>query len=635
MKKIKITKEQFDKITNLLKEGLPTIKTNEVDKAFKQAFLNKDIKNLGENESEFKISSPLKGVSASKQGKFMKESTGDLKSETMELIKYLYRKSEELSQFWVDNNLTYDDICDTLESKGLIIKKDGKYTLSKSLGSAEEAIKAVENELSQLIGGDKEEVAVATELDEEEGQASQHLTVVTFNREYAILEDSNGDYYAFYYHEYKPNIEEYIDAPITGGELHREPVGGGEIDNEIDYEYGDKEITAEAIQEFVNDNINQLSKGYGVEGTNDGMDINKLDEPLKNEILGIGYKPNDSNNKEFLAFLNNLSFNDESLNEMHGEDEDSFIQRKMANGLSQKTAKTLYNIRQNSDRQDTERFANRDAANDAANIDKLKSKVQSKSEPKKPVGQYNMFGGVDETSTTGSVGGAFTAPLGAEPIKKEMPIVTNVKVVKEGFELGKGYTHFAIFKADGKIATGWDYSSLYDKYEKGYDNESIKEYSKEDIKSDFPENKVSDFKIVTRKALEKKGINPLDTNNWYKTNVNETTDVASAGNFQYDTPGGLTMDLGKNNPKTKAEKTPQWAGGEFVEQPDCSKLNNNKEAQNGGCNTGASSLKTKKAKGSINAPSLGENKIYETIAKKTGLSIDEVKRIIESKTNKS
>jgi hypothetical protein len=35
--------------------------------------------------------------------------------------------------------------------------------------------------------------------------------------------------------------------------------------------------------------------------------------------------------------------------------------------------------------------------------------------------------------------------------------------------------------------------------------------------------------------------------------MNETMDVASAGNFQYDTPGGLTMDLGKNNPKTKAE----------------------------------------------------------------------------------
>jgi hypothetical protein len=66
----------------------------------------------------------------------------------------------------------------------------------------------------------------------------------------------------------------------------------------------------------------------------------------------------------------------------------------------------------------------------------------------------------------------------------------------------------------------------------------------------------------------------------------------------------------KDGKKPKAFKVPQWAGGEMVEQPDCSKMNNNKEAQNGGCNSGASSLKTKKLSGSVNAPSIGENKNY-------------------------
>jgi len=86
---------------------------------------------------------------------------------------------------------------------------------------------------------------------------------------------------------------------------------------------------------------------------------------------------------------------------------------------------------------------------------------------------------------------------------------------------------------------------------------------------------------------------------------------------------------------TKAETTPLYPKGEFPIQPDCSKPNNNKEAQNGGCNSGASSLKTKKASGSIISPSLAENKIYETIAAKTGKSIDEVKRIIKSKNGKA
>jgi hypothetical protein len=116
--------------------------------------------------------------------------------------------------------------------------------------------------------------------------------------------------------------------------------------------------------------------------------------------------------------------------------------------------------------------------------------------------------------------------------------------------------------------------------------------------------------------------------------VGETTTVASAGNFQYDTPGlanvGGNGDF-KKPKKTKAEKTPQWAGGSFVKQPECSKLNNNKEAQNGGCNQGASSLHIVKGKGSVNAPSLAENTILEEIAKKTGKTIEEVKKIIDSK----
>ena len=91
----------------------------------------------------------------------------------------------------------------------------------------------------------------------------------------------------------------------------------------------------------------------------------------------------------------------------------------------------------------------------------------------------------------------------------------------------------------------------------------------------------------------------------------------------------------KEGKKSKAEKTPLYPKGEFPIQPDCSKPNNNEEAQNGGCNSGASSLKTKKASGSIISPSLAENKIYETIAAKTGKSIDEVKRIIKSKNGKA
>jgi hypothetical protein len=110
--------------------------------------------------------------------------------------------------------------------------------------------------------------------------------------------------------------------------------------------------------------------------------------------------------------------------------------------------------------------------------------------------------------------------------------------------------------------------------------------------------------------------------------------IQSTGNFQYDTPGlniGRNGEFKKGGKKPKAFKTPQWAGGAIVEQPECSKLNNNEVAQKGGCNSGASSLKMEKPSGSINAPSLGENKIFEEIAKRTGKTIEEVKQIISNK----
>jgi hypothetical protein len=62
--------------------------------------------------------------------------------------------------------------------------------------------------------------------------------------------------------------------------------------------------------------------------------------------------------------------------------------------------------------------------------------------------------------------------------------------------------------------------------------------------------------------------------------------------------------------KENAFDKTQWAGGEFVEFDDCTKLNNNKEAQKGKCSTGAvdNVVKLQKTKSNVNAPSLSESK---------------------------
>jgi hypothetical protein len=86
------------------------------------------------------------------------------------------------------------------------------------------------------------------------------------------------------------------------------------------------------------------------------------------------------------------------------------------------------------------------------------------------------------------------------------------------------YTHFAVRKSDNKIVSGWEYKNL--------DNESIKEYSKIDLKDNFPNNKLSDFKIVTKKSLENNNVNPFDTNNWYKIEELTEEEVQSVPNIR-------------------------------------------------------------------------------------------------------
>lgn len=107
-----------------------------------------------------------------------------------------------------------------------------------------------------------------------------------------------------------------------------------------------------------------------------------------------------------------------------------------------------------------------------------------------------------------------------------------------------------------------------------------------------------------------------------------TAGIGSVG--PYDT-GALPNIAGdgtfKKGKKTEAEKTPQIKNGSFVKLNSCVKLNNNKSAQNGKCNQGDS--------GVVSYSKTAPSSLYEVIAKKTGKTIEEVKRIIESKNTKA
>jgi len=124
-----------------------------------------------------------------------------------------------------------------------------------------------------------------------------------------------------------------------------------------------------------------------------------------------------------------------------------------------------------------------------------------------------------------------------------------------------------------------------------------------------------------------------DEEELYKGKIDEMS--TAGGTPPISTPTGQYTQpaiWAKDEKNWKGNKKTQWPGGSFVEFDDCTKLNNNKDAQNGKCSVGASDnvIKLKKSKGNVNAPSLAES-IYLKIAEKTGKSVIEIKNIIETK----
>lgn len=84
------------------------------------------------------------------------------------------------------------------------------------------------------------------------------------------------------------------------------------------------------------------------------------------------------------------------------------------------------------------------------------------------------------------------------------------------------------------------------------------------------------------------------------------------------------------DPMSESDNTTKtsYPKGEFVEFDDCVRLNNNKKAENGGCSTGAidNVVKTKSTSGSV----ISKDAIYYEVAKQTGKTIEEVKKIIDN-----
>jgi hypothetical protein len=283
MKKIKLTKEQYDKLVKL-----NLIQENNVDKLFKTSLSKTkvhDLKYMPEEKitlgSKFNIKKPLPNIK------------NNLNEELNKLLEYIYGLNEEFSPFWENNNLSYDDICEILESKGYLVKKENTYKVSKKLGDVKTVKEQMLNTLNEIVGNIEEDsnVPFGADFDSNapwrtedphiskgEKSKDKFINVKYKNPEIAILSDINtGDLFVFYHAD--------LDSNVLANYATRH--GFPDADGDIEYQ-DDFDIDEEVLENYINDNFQKISKGSGLQDFESGkVDMVKIDDEVKQELLEL------------------------------------------------------------------------------------------------------------------------------------------------------------------------------------------------------------------------------------------------------------------------------------------------------------------------------------------------------------
>jgi hypothetical protein len=333
---LKITKEQYN---NLLNSGL--------------------IK-----EEAFKVNGGLSRVDKTFNKEFTKNKTKNFLTETKKLIEYLYGNTQDYPSFLNQYNLSYDDICEVLSKEGVILENEGHWKLSKALGTPEMAINTVMEKLNEMITNNRKLETENSPIDALENQIM--FDVIYHNREIAILTDKEGNMFV----------------------LNHDSIPKTNVGNDED-----------AIERYINDNLNSFSYGNGLDDFESGKDIIKIDSNLKDDLLRLYDKDN-----KLVSKLSSIQEDSNLINNLLGSTE------KAMTPQGETKEKTKEEVRQM-----------------ARKLAKLY---------KKPVKFYldklNKKYGIEETTTAAS-SGSYTGPfLGSpaeapeDPNKLEVPVVGEV-----------------------------------------------------------------------------------------------------------------------------------------------------------------------------------------------------------------
>ena len=240
--------------------------------------------------------------------------------------------------------------------------------------------------------------------------------------------------------------------------------------------------------------------------------------------------------------------------------------------------------------------------------------------------------GVNEVTSAAS-SGAFVGPMSSGPIHKGISPSDAMKDIDEqGIGSVGAYEHPGFASSEfmgnkgkkGKARVNKGVTHDNTMYPKGKfvkvsesQKESLKKYINESIESNKLSNDIMN-------AIDMVGYDVS-----YEEFAIAVADILrdSYGSHNYK-PFINILNTSLNSVNENAFKKTQYPNGGFVKLDDCTKLNNNKEAQNGGCSVGAvdNVVKTKGSKESV----VSDDALYYEVANRTGKTIAEVKSIIKS-----
>ena len=398
---------------------------------------------------------------------------------------------------------------------------------------------------------------------------NQILNLVWFDNEDALFTGEGGRFIFNTENVGREAFEPYVEREQT--DSYKDEQG----DHYTEYS-DDWEVDGNAVEQFVNDNYSDLTKGVGVDAFESGIELVKIDDELGQYL--VGYFKADEKLQGFL-----LSMDETTTGTSSGAFEGSFnTETKFPSNLPEELEETTtatssgaYDSPKAIDTTDKNFWFAGNKQNERMNETNFRSGFEMTEREQL---EYNYYSEVKQMSK------ATSQPEQQMLAKRVIEAASKlgVKLPKSLFGLEEGKQKKVFKLIEDKLKN------------KNIINEQQQERFVAEIDFYVWANDDDDAKKQANKivqTLDAKFDNRAKLNGLYSQ--------------PFGTLGNRVIPLDEN-----AHKDTQFPGGGFVDIDDCTKLNNNTKAQDGGCSQGAvdSVVSVKKSKNSVVAKKKGSLK---------------------------